>query len=86
MLPWPVRPAWRSSVFDLGGRYVSDGLQKAAVVEPVDPFQRGELHGFEVAPRPTSMDDLSLVKAVHRFGESGGADIAQTGMGFSTRA
>ena len=58
------------SFFGLGGRNVSDGLQKAAVVEPIDPFERGELHGFEVAPWSSPMDDLGLVKTVDRFGES----------------
>ena len=40
------------------------------MVEPIDPFQRGELDGFKTAPRSTAMNDLSLVKAVDRFGES----------------
>lgn len=44
------------SFFGLGWRDIPNGLQKAAVVEPVDPFQRGELHGFEVAPWSSPMD------------------------------
>jgi len=40
------------------------------VVEPVDPFQSGKLHGFEVSPRCAPMDDLGLVKTVDRFSES----------------
>jgi hypothetical protein len=28
-------------------RDVADGLQQPAIVEPVDPFQGGELDGFE---------------------------------------
>ena len=58
------------SFFCLGWRYVADGLKKASVVEPIDPFQSGELHGFGVSPRSSSMDDLGLLKAVDRFGES----------------
>jgi hypothetical protein len=56
------------SFFGLGWRDIPDGLQKAAVVEPVDPFQCGELHSFEVAPWSSPMDDLGLVKTVYRFG------------------
>ena len=39
------------------------------MVEPVDPFQGGKFHGFEVAPWPASVDDLGLVKPVDGFGE-----------------
>lgn len=49
---------------------LSDVLQKASVVEPVGAFERGEFHRFEVAPLSSPMDDVSLVKAVARFGES----------------
>jgi hypothetical protein len=38
------------SFFGLGWRYVVDGLQNAEVVEPIDPFQRCELNGLEIAP------------------------------------
>lgn len=41
-----------------------------AVVELVAPFERGELHGFEIASWSSPMDDLGLVKTVNRFGES----------------
>ena len=30
-----------------GGRDVSDGLEQAAVVEPIDPFQRGIFDRFQ---------------------------------------
>ena len=39
------------------------------MVEPVHPFERGELDGFEGPPWSTSMDELGLVKAVDGFGE-----------------
>ena len=57
------------SLFSLGGRDVSDGLQKASVVEPVDPFERRELDRLQRFPRSTPVDDLGLVKAVDGFGE-----------------
>ena len=40
------------------------------MVEPIYPFERGELHGFKVAPWSSPMNDLGLVKTVDRFGES----------------
>jgi hypothetical protein len=40
------------------------------MVEPVHPFQRRELDGFERPPWPTPTDDLGLVKTVDRLGES----------------
>ena len=46
------------SFFGLGWRDIADGFQKASVVEPIDPFERSELHGFEVAPWFSAMDDL----------------------------
>jgi hypothetical protein len=56
--------------FCLCRRDIPDWFQKTAVVEPIDPFEHGELHGFEVAPRSPSMDDLGLVKTIDRFGQS----------------
>ena len=41
--------------FSLGGRDVSDRFEQPSVVEPVDPFQGGELNGLEVAPGPRWM-------------------------------
>jgi hypothetical protein len=58
------------ALLGFGRRYVADGLQEPSVVEPVHPFQRRELDGFERPPRPTSMDDLSFVETVDRLGES----------------
>jgi hypothetical protein len=53
-----------------GRRDVADGLQEPPVVEPVHPFQRRELHGFERPPRSSPMDDLCFVETVDRLGES----------------
>jgi hypothetical protein len=68
--PKPIRPARRRVVARLGWRNVSDRLQQAVVVEPVDPFERGELDSFEGSPRPTLMDDLGLVETADRLGQS----------------
>ena len=35
------------SLFGFGRWDVSDGLQQSPMVEPVDPFERGKLDGFE---------------------------------------
>jgi hypothetical protein len=55
--------------FGLGGRDISDRLEEASVVEPVDPFEGGVFDGLEAAPRPAPMDDLGLVEAVDGLGE-----------------
>ena len=55
--------------FGFGRRHVADRLQQAAVVEPVDPFERGVLDGFQRAPRPAPVDHLGLVEPVDRLGE-----------------
>ena len=47
----------------------ADRLQKPAIVEPVHPLERCELDGLEVAPRPTTMNDLGFVEAVDGFGQ-----------------
>jgi hypothetical protein len=50
-------------------RNVSDWLQQSAIVEPVDPLERGELDRLEASPRPLSPDQLGLVESVDRLGE-----------------
>ena len=57
------------ALLGFGRRDEADGFQKPAIVEPVHPLEGCELDGLEVAPRASSMDDLSLVEAVDRFGE-----------------
>ena len=39
------------------------------MIEPVDPFQGCELHGFEVSPRASPVNDLGLVESVDGFGQ-----------------
>jgi hypothetical protein len=55
--------------FGFGRGNVSDRLQQSAIVEPVDPFEGGELDGLEVPPRPTPPNDFGLVESVDRLGE-----------------
>jgi hypothetical protein len=55
--------------FGLGGWNSADGFEQAPIVEPVDPFQRGELDGFQVSPRAASPDHLGLVEAVDGLGQ-----------------
>ena len=58
------------ALLGLGRRDVADGLQEPSVVEPIDPFEGGELDGLEAAPRSAPMDHLGFVEAVDGFGES----------------
>src|SRR3954466_3377494 len=51
----------------LGGRDIPDRLEKATFVEPVDPFEGGELDRFEAAPGARPMDHLGFVEAVDGF-------------------
>ena len=69
------------SLFGLGWRDVADRLEKASVVEPVDPFEGCELDGLQRFPRPATTDDLGLVKAVDALGESVVVAIADTADG-----
>ena len=55
--------------FGLGRRDISDWLQQSSMIEPVDPFEGGELDGFEVAPWAAPPDDLGFVEPVDRLGE-----------------
>jgi hypothetical protein len=51
-------------------RNVADGFEQPPVIEPVGPFECGELDGFEGAPGSTSMDDFRFIETVDRLGES----------------
>jgi hypothetical protein len=48
------------SLFSLGGWHVADRLKEAAMVEPVDPFEDGELDSLQRAPGSSPADHLSL--------------------------
>ena len=45
-------------------RDIADRLEKASVVEPVDPFEGCEFDGLQRFPRPATTYALGLVKAV----------------------
>ena len=67
----------------LGWRDIADGSEQAAVVEPVDPFEGGELHCLEALPWPAPVDHLGLEQAVDGLGEGvviGVADAADRGL------
>ena len=51
------------------GRYVADGFEQAVVVEPSDPFQRGQFDGLFGFPWRSTMNELCLVQAVDRLGQ-----------------
>jgi len=55
--------------FGLGGWDIADRLEKPAVVEPVHPFEGGELHCLGVTPGPAAVDHLGLEQSIDRFGE-----------------
>jgi hypothetical protein len=60
-----------------------DGLEEAAVVEPVHPFEGGELDSLHVAPRAASADHLGLEQADDALRErvvTGIADAADGGL------
>ena len=68
---------------------VSDRLQKPSVVEPVDPFQGGEIDRLEAAPWSAPMDHLGLVEAIDGLGESivvEGARVVKAGAGSLLRS
>lgn len=49
--------------------YVSDRLEKPAIVEPIDPFERCKLYRFHVSPWTAPTNDLSFVEPDDRFRE-----------------
>ena len=53
----------------LGGWDISDRLEEAVVIEPMDPREGGEFHGFEVVPRSTAVDQFGFEQAVDRLGQ-----------------
>jgi hypothetical protein len=53
----------------LGGRDVADGLEKAAVVEPVDTGKGREFNSLDAFPGRLAVDHLGFVEAVDRFRE-----------------
>ena len=63
--------------FVVGWRDSSEVVEDSPVVEPVDPFEGGELEVFETAPGAFVPDECGLVEAVDGFGERVDAPIGQ---------
>lgn len=55
MRPWLFRSVWQSIVLRPWRVECFRWAPEGGGFKPVDPFQRGELHGFEVAPWSPSM-------------------------------
>jgi hypothetical protein len=55
---------------ELEGRDVVEGSVKPLGVEPVHPTERGELDVVDAAPGALLADQLGLVEAVGRLGQS----------------
>jgi hypothetical protein len=68
--------------FGFRGRDIADWRHQAPVIEPIYPFQHGEFHGHEAAPRPAAVNDLGFVKPVDSLSErvvAARADAADRG-------
>ena len=65
-----------------GGRDIADGFEQAAVVEPVDPFQRGVFDIFEGASRALPVDELGLVQTVDGFRQGVVVTVADAAHGW----
>ena len=55
--------------FLLNHGQVADRFKQPAMVEPLHPFQRRQLHRLEMAPGAASTHDLGLVQPDDRLGE-----------------
>ena len=55
--------------FGFRRRDVADGFEQSAIVEPIDPFERGVFDRFHRSPRPAPPDRLGFEEAVDAFGE-----------------
>lgn len=53
--------------FQLRRRNIADGLQEPAVIEPIDPFERGVFDFIDMAPRSPMTDHLRFVQPVDRL-------------------
>ena len=53
--------------FGFGRWDVADGFKQAPVIEPVDPFEGGELDCLDASPWPAPVDHLGLVETVDRL-------------------
>ena len=74
-------PSWRSRRPPLPPAACCRSMRAGGDVEPVDPFERGELDSFERAPGPSPVDYLGLIESVDRFGERIVIAVADTADG-----
>ena len=58
--------------FAFDRRDIVDRGEEFPVVEPIDPFEGGEFNCFDGALRSTTVDDLGLVEADDRLGQTFG--------------
>jgi len=63
-------PGFRGVGLELGGRDVTDRFEQTAVVEPVDPLKGRVFDVVDAFPWPLPTDQLGLVEADDRLGES----------------
>ncbi len=68
--------------FGLGRRDIADGLEKAAIIEPVHLFEGGEFHGLSVTPGSPALDHLGLERTVDGFGEGIVVAVADAAYGW----
>ena len=50
-------------------RYIANRFEQSACVEPVDPRERREFDGLEMAPRPLPLNHFGLEETDDRFGK-----------------
>ena len=67
--PWHAHRPGIITCFGFCGRDISDWFEQALIVEPVDPFKRGEFHRLGTAPRAAAVDHLGLEQTVDSLGE-----------------
>jgi hypothetical protein len=51
-------------------RHVTKRFEQPAMVEPIDPLERREFHGLEMAPRSLQANDFGFEEADHRLGHA----------------
>ena len=64
--------------FILRRRHIANRFEQSARVEPVDPRERREFDGLEMAPRSLALNHFGFEEADDRFGEGVVIRIAPT--------
>ena len=65
----PVQGTKPSNSCSTGGA-LPNRIKQSPVVEPIYPFQRRNLHGLEMPPRPSGKDRFGLIQADYGLSES----------------